>query len=524
MSKDFEQFVLSSLTPQSRIMSNFINSLSDSTRDRLRDSMHDSGSDSGGGGVGTISLRRIKDIREKYIAIENNVTIVSKKKKILGGARGQSREAVRGGDREKGVGDIVYGLSHMYHHQKEKFLRLTKNLPKFTFLETHIIHQNLPEVANWINHYGLELSDKLKSYYLSELVPLGSDFSVSLQLENIYQRFTSVDIQADIEKNIKNTEDFVISSNHQQVHLKVALNNSSIDPVFNKRLGCLGLLMLTLQKQQEAHVAIVLSQVRKKLNWNYSYHLRKKDDLPSSIGPREVNTGSSWVGHCNGIFLWRTEEIEKVLCHEMGHCLGMDTYPVPEDFIQQCRHRFCVPLDTDIRPCETWVEMWSLVVNLAVNGHLISEKNSCTTSETEKITNLLYQWEKRWHFFQIAKILVYFGFEKVEDFYSIKGFDPDDPNRFKFNQQTSVISYFILKSALWSNLEGWLKWCHNHPDPFKLRSAYWGGYQQLVWKCLDAEWMENINRMIPVVKQCLKAGRCNRELNCFRMTCVEIDV
>ena len=78
-------------------------------------------------------------------------------------------------------------------------------------------------------------------------MPLGSDFSVSLQLENIYQRFTSADIQADIEQNIKNTEDFVISSSNRQVHLKVALNNSSIDPGFNKRLGCLGLLMLTLQ-------------------------------------------------------------------------------------------------------------------------------------------------------------------------------------------------------------------------------------------------------------------------------------
>ena len=54
-----------------------------------------------------------------------------------------------------------------------------------------------------------------------------------------------------------------------------------------------------------------------------------------------------------------------------------------------------------------------------------------------------------WSYFQCAKVLNYFEYDKIEDFYKLDGFtDKTD----KYNQKSNVFSYIILRSIIYYNL------------------------------------------------------------------------
>ena len=449
-------------------------------------------------------------------SVKTNTTRTTRTTRKTKTRKSQKKDnAFSGGGVSRGKSSyVVKSLVDMYLHSRDLFTRtFSSTLPYYSMLVDSLQNHNLDLVEQWINNYGLDLTETMYQYGTSSL---GLD---TIPINSIYGRFTSTDIQKVIENQYSDMKEIEYRYQDYRVSIKFGLIGKSLRSNFCRRLGSTALLMLALTSKQSsntANITILCTSVKKTLSW-------KKGLLPRNIGSREVNTGSSFVGSCRAIFLWRLEEVEKVLTHEIGHCVGLDCYPVPESVTGAIQSRFNIGF-TEVRPCETWVEMWACVINLVTNSYYIAKKEADRNHQLGvgrvdqnhelAILQQLYQWEVQWSLFQVAKILHYFGFKKFSSFYGT-----DFTENIRYSQTTSVVSYYILKAILWCHLDRWIEWCHSHPDPFRLTPEYWDSYLEMLWSCVDHPMTLVIDYYIDIITDTPKDRLIAKS---FRMTCVEI--
>ena len=404
-------------------------------------------------------------------------------------------------------------LLQLYKDHFEIFKNLLNGLPWEYIRQDLVNHQNIAKIELWINQYALDRSESILQTGVDMLsLPMA-------KLTRMYSSFVSTDIQHFVEKHFTNFVSYKFSYKNLQANIKCARLNCSLNPSFYKSLGTKALVMLLLGGSDSVHVTLIPTNIPKKLSW-------KDWGMPRVINPVNVNTGSSYHGICSDISIWRIEESEKVLAHEMGHCLGWDVYPVPAKVISDFRSRFKVR--GDIKPCETWVEMWGEFIQLSTNSLRIASKIFNKEKKTgmelspiqklkkgEAIFQQLYKWELQWSLFQVAKILHFFGFSRFRDFYMSNM--PDQPPY--LTQNTAVLSYYICKAALWYQIDKWMDWCHSHKNKFTLTSNDWDEYVALLWSCFDRQFSIIVDYYISIITKMPKDRLVARS---FRMTCVEI--
>ena len=94
----------------------------------------------------------------------------------------------------------------------------------------------------------------------------------------------------------------------------------------------------------------------------------------------------------------------------------------------------------------------------------------------------MLEYETQFNLFQCAKILLFYGFKNVDEFFQ----KYDNLNRFK--QNTNVFSYFFIKSALLMNFTEVLNFLERYSDNFMLkpRNIYYikSEFAQLIIKSL----------------------------------------
>jgi hypothetical protein len=231
------------------------------------------------------------------------------------------------------------------------------------------------------------------------------------------------------------------------------------------------------------------------------------------MGPREVNTTSTYIGGCGDICIWRKEEMLKVLSHEMGHCLGFDTYPVPIEVHNIIKNWFLIPTNTQIKINEAYVEMWAVIINTAAISHQFNLN----------FLNLL-DYERKFSLWQIAKILNYFKFSKFSDFFQIHGWKDSNRKKTQYLQTTSVLSYYIIKGALLFSIDKFVEYCNtfHHPNPFHFNSSNWDLYLNLIQNSLQNE---EFNKCVNLNLSKLQNKLTKRTTfwhNSLRMTALEI--
>jgi hypothetical protein len=161
------------------------------------------------------------------------------------------------------------------------------------------------------------------------------------------------------------------------------------------------------------------------------------------------------------LFIWRKEEIEKVLLHEMIHTLKLDFMNYPEELKQDFIHQFNIPSSIELRLGEAYVETWAVLLNTIfitfTRGN--TEKDiikQCKIPSTEFY--YLFSMEIYFTLFQCMKILKHFGYECITGcdtpFKQTGQTDID-----LFQQDTSVFSYYLIKSGVLLNLDELLEFC-----------------------------------------------------------------
>lgn len=158
------------------------------------------------------------------------------------------------------------------------------------------------------------------------------------------------------------------------------------------------------------------------------------------LAPNNVNSGSTHIG--KNIVIWRSEEIEKVLIHELIHFYNIDFHYNDSgynDLNNFINNTFW--FDGIDRANESFTE------TLAIILHTIFV--SCKLKQNPiKLLDI----EINFALFQISKILHNFGIQDSRDIIKINTIQPHNIIR----QTTSVLSYYIIKGIILLSLSDFI--------------------------------------------------------------------
>ena len=193
------------------------------------------------------------------------------------------------------------------------------------------------------------------------------------------------------------------------------------------------------------------------------YLTNLKKTLPennNSISQDNANT--AFTTSCKEeteINLFRYEEWFKVLIHETFHCTGMDFSQMNyEDSNNKILSIF--PLKTDVRLFETYCEMWGEIINVMFISYFTTKENENLEKYIDiliKKTKKMLYYERLFSLFQCAKILNYFGIE-YHELYE-KSEKAKLIRKYKYKDDTHVLSYYILKSICIYYIDDFIEWC-----------------------------------------------------------------
>jgi hypothetical protein len=172
---------------------------------------------------------------------------------------------------------------------------------------------------------------------------------------------------------------------------------------------------------------------------------KKRNDI---ITEENVNSGCTFVSRYAGekgknsdVFIWRKEELLKVLLHETIHASGLDNKlifgEIGENYNKQIRDMFCVK---EFEPFVLSNEVYTEIMATIFNCFFVSLENNKNIANTIKLFNEEKTFIKK----QVYKILWHYEYKSFDDILKNK-------NCKNFQQQTNIISYFILKHCFFNN-------------------------------------------------------------------------
>jgi hypothetical protein len=164
----------------------------------------------------------------------------------------------------------------------------------------------------------------------------------------------------------------------------------------------------------------------------------------------EDNTNSGCSQRDKNIMIWRIEELYKVLIHELIHYTGIDFAEKYDEMKKIFDDNFNIHGSDNVY--ESYVETLAVILNSIMVSELLN-------ISFDKIIT----YEIKFSLYQVAKICVFFGIKDFEDLFNknIKS---------KFNQSTSVCSYYIIKILLLLNLNKFLDIWNDEKEFVKLYS------------------------------------------------------
>jgi len=379
---------------------------------------------------------------------------------------------------------------------------------------------NMEEFHDWMNQNGIDLVKNLNVIIQRDQFDFKFD---TLIPKDIFNQFTSFDILNDIEINFNHGSEYTLIYDSYKIKGIFLIDNISINPKFIKSIMLRCLIWLAINNYNnninEITFKIWLSKINKKLPESNSVEIL-------SLGPKEVNTGCTYRGDCNSILLWRCEEIKKVLIHEMGHCLELEFGEIYHDNIileqfnsmnKTINNMFKTRHEVSIRLYEAYNEVWALIINIIFC--MIESK----IDESENYFKIFCEWlclEVSFSLYQCAKILYYFKINTFRSFCNNESWNLDILT--DFNQNSSIISYYIIKASLLFNFGKFIEFCQkNNSETYhyiKFNTEKFKNYEDLIIGCLTDR---SFNNIIDNYIEEISLLEPNKIYKSMRMTAIE---
>ena len=254
---------------------------------------------------------------------------------------------------------------------------------------------------------------------------------------------------------------------------------------------------------------------------------------PIILGPDNVNSGLS-IPDIRHIKIWREEELNKVLTHELIHTYKLDKaiYNTNEvnDYIRTILN--ISPL-YEINVNEAYTEGLTTILNTIFI--MIDDKinNINTQSQYKKYKSIL-NTELDLSINQKAKILHYNGYNNINELFiqpvkninNMNNIDNINNNKqHKWKQKTNVLSYYLIKTALLNNLNDFIKFLKS-TNCFKVTNQNIPQFKLLLNKSLRNKnfikkvntKMRNINRKTHLRNTNINTNTKLKQKSSLRMT------
>jgi hypothetical protein len=337
----------------------------------------------------------------------------------------------------------------------------------------------------WINTFNHDINNNNKDiqYLINKIFPQSGP-RVHINKMIFDNPFVSLDVQRLVE--INKLEYACHTSGKITVWIYNTIDNK--EKINVKRLFKIIISMFELaNRKPKIHINIFNSNLKKYLGNN-----------GSTVCPIHVNSGSTLKDEF--INLWRSEELEKVLIHELIHFLTLDFnffnrgYNTTEKYVA---NRFNV--DGEIFINEAFTEAVGVLIHTAWVAHeLGGNMDLCW-----KLLNL----EINFSLFQCSKILKHFGFTNINQLLEKNGDN-------KIKQQSDIFSYFFVKTALLYNIENFLSFLETNIS-FNNRFK---DFIKLVSSSLEQEtFINDVNDYINIIKTDKTFIMAT-----MRMTCIQL--
>jgi hypothetical protein len=158
------------------------------------------------------------------------------------------------------------------------------------------------------------------------------------------------------------------------------------------------------------------------------------------------------------IVIFRKEEWFKVLIHETFHNFGLDFSGMNTD---KCTSDILkiFPVDSEVNLYESYAEFWAEIMN-ALFCSFFKLKNKNNIDEFLENSEYFINFERTHSFFQLVKTLHYMGLQYETLF------KKDKQNSLRretlYKEKTSILAYYIIKTILMNNYQGFLDWCQTN--------------------------------------------------------------
>jgi len=298
--------------------------------------------------------------------------------------------------------------------------------------------QNKHRLAEWINSHGRIVMNHLNFLLKTNRIPTHM-YNTEIDT-NIMNEFVELYIMEYIHNELNYKHLYTINYKNLDIALNIySKNNRVSSKIINDIVE--RVIVCGLFKSKDVNITINLDIYLTPFKKIYDYY--KPLEI---LGPREINSGASIVN--KKLFVFRVEELNKVLVHELVHYLALDLHEVP---FANFSDYFNMSSNNKVLLNEAYTEIMGLLIN------------TCIYSDKVSVVKDILNKELKYSMYQSAKILTIFNFENADQFF--KKCDCEN-----FKQNTDIFSYFIVKTAILMDLDRFLDLYYENkitPSTFK---------------------------------------------------------
>jgi hypothetical protein len=352
----------------------------------------------------------------------------------------------------------------------------------------------------WINLHGKMLLRNI--FVLKQMGKLPKELLENVDNidKDLFSEFTPIDIFEYVSNNSLIKLNLKITMENLTLNLKLVSKKKLRNKEINNIIKRICLLYLLKHKNDKKHsnisLTIIFTNAKKSLPKEYKV-----------LGTREVNSGLASFGD-NKILIYRNEEYSKLLIHELIHLYRIDFSVVNIDFLPELLD---INNDTKTIPNESITEILAVIINSIIVSIEFSKKKNT------KLATDLINYEIAFNLFQCSKILNHFGYNYATDF-----FKSNNGNSI-FEQTTSVVSYFFIKTACLFNTPKLLKFLNNNFTELNYDNLEEAkkNYVSLVKESLQNKtFHDKIDEIMEAIEE---SKHYTFFYNNLRMTCIEIE-
>lgn len=285
-----------------------------------------------------------------------------------------------------------------------------------------------------------------------------------------------------IHKHIVSEFTFTFKIYHYQIslffYLEKQISSKKIVPILQRILIWLHMIYTYKQKQtsksgctlpKTLQCFFYLTSLKKELP-TYTKSIQTLSEMHANTAFTRSCSNSSNI---NEIVVYRMEEWFKVFIHETMHTFGLDFSDYSMDKLSPCTQKLqnTFLVNSDINLYESYTEFWAEIINGMFCSMFITHFSNSEQDQTKNTSNMLkkvkngnYQTKFNKTSITLWNVERIFGIIQMNKVLNFMGLTYKDITshslivREKYQEKTSIFSYYILKNMLLMHYEDFFQW------------------------------------------------------------------